>query len=708
MRNKPNKQRPQRNSRPARNDNRDRPYQNSDSYRPGDRHDLPPRPPPPRDDFRNSGGDSYRPRVPQGDFTFRMDKPAGMPEFPSDYRGPPSDRRGPRRDGGRGRVRGRGGRRWQPPPHPSERALVSGATQNMPEERLGEDGIAKFRDVDQLSDDDELDMDISSSSEAEGPSKKRARTTNDDDNDDDASGDAAPKWSNPDPYTALPCPDESTRKKKDMVKLIRKARLEDQTGKLAASTEAEDFISFDFTEDEDEEASDEEEEEQKDAPPPPPRGPPPTIEQPPPPPPNAPSGPRADIDKARAPNDEIMEARRLANDGLGSRKRTADDIIKPPDYGQLKKATTKPSKGSLLPSWQPKATEDPCPWDTVDHTATTSMGFRLHKEVMDFYDYVRPRDFEQRIRDNLVENLRKAMRRDGRNFASASVHPFGSFMSGLYLPTADMDLVVCSASFMRGGPPTYLAAKSWLYKFQKFLVAQQVAEQHSIEVIAHARIPLVKFVDKQTGLKVDVSFENLGGVNAIDTFLQWKEQYPAMPILVTVIKHFLLMRGLNEPVNGGIGGFSVICLVVSMLQLMPQVQSRSLVPEHHLGEMLLEFFELYGYDFHHERNAISLTRPVGYVRKSTVHSLTYKNYDRLSIIDPNNPANDISGGSANTPAILNRFKDAFNLLRDRMNDIARNPNKGNILEVILQGDYSSFRMQREYLRHVHEKLIGPC
>ncbi|RGP63884.1 DNA polymerase sigma subunit [Fusarium longipes] len=679
MGNKPH--RPPRHSRSQRNDNRDRSFRDSDSYRPGDRYDLPPRPPPPRDDFRSGGGDSYRPRVPQGDFTFRMDKPPGMPEFPSDYRGPPSDRRGPRRDG-RGRGRGRGGRRWQPPPHPSERALVSGATQNLPEERLGEDGIAKFRDVDQLSDDDELEMDISSSSEAEGPSKKRART-----NDDDGSGDAAPKWSNPDPYTALPCPDESTRKKKNMVELIRKARIEEQEAKAAATTEAEDFISFDLTEDE--ESSDEEEQE---APPPPPREPPPPIEQPPPPPPNAPSGPRNDLDKPRAPVNELMEARKAANSGLGSRKRTADDVIKPPDYGQLKKATTKPSKGVLLPSWQPKANEDPCPWDTVDHSATTNMAFRLHKEIMDFYDYVRPRDFEQRIRDNLVENLRKAMRRDGRNFASASVHPFGSFMSGLYLPTADMDLVVCSASFMRGGPPTYLSAKSWLYKFQKFLVAQQVAEQHSIEVIAHARIPLVKFVDKQTGLKVDVSFENLGGVNAIETFLQWKDQYPAMPILVTVIKHFLLMRGLNEPVNGGIGGFSVICLVV----------------KHHLGEMLLEFFELYGYDFRHERNAISLTRPVGYVRKSHVNSLTYKNYDRLSIIDPNNPANDISGGSANTPAILNRFKDAFNLLRDRMSDIARNPNKGNILEVILQGDYSSFRMQRDYLRHVHEQHIGPC
>jgi non-canonical poly(A) RNA polymerase PAPD5/7 len=245
----------------------------------------------------------------------------------------------------------------------------------------------------------------------------------------------------------------------------------------------------------------------------------------------------------------------------------------------------------------------------------TNIPTSLHKEVMDFYYYVRPRDFEQRIRDNLVENLRKAMRRDGRNFASASVHPFGSFMSGLYLPTADMDLVVCSASYMRGGPPTYLSAKNWLYKFQKFLVAQHVAEASSIQVIAHARIPLVKYVDKLTGLKVDISFENLGGVDAIDTFLQWKELYPAMPILVTVIKHFLLMRGLNEPVNGGIGGFSVICLVVSMLQLMPQVQSRSLIPEHHLGEMLLEFFSLYGRGFDYEVNAISLKRPIGYIRK---------------------------------------------------------------------------------------------
>lgn len=43
-----------------------------------------------------------------------------------------------------------------------------------------------------------------------------------------------------------------------------------------------------------------------------------------------------------------------------------------------------------------------------------------------------------------------------------------------------------------------------------------------------------------------------------------------------------------------------------------------------------------------------------------------------------------------------------------MKEIALNPEKGGVLEAILKGDYSSFRRQREYIKHVHEQNIGPC
>ena len=137
----------------------------------------------------------------------------------------------------------------------------------------------------------------------------------------------------------------------------------------------------------------------------------------------------------------------------------------------------------------------------------------------------------------------------------------------------------------------------------------KIAWEDEIELILHAKVPLVKFIEHKTGLKVDVSFENDTGVIAIDTFKAWREQYPGMPALVTLVKHFLLMRGLNEPVNGGIGGFSVICLVVSMLQMMPEVQSGNLDTRHHLGQLLLHFFDLYGNKFNYQTIAISLNPP---------------------------------------------------------------------------------------------------
>ncbi|KAG5978802.1 hypothetical protein E4U54_007015 [Claviceps lovelessii] len=94
--------------------------------------------------------------------------------------------------------------------------------------------------------------------------------------------------------------------------------------------------------------------------------------------------------------------------------------------------------------------------------------------------------------------------------------------------------------------------------------------------------------------------------------------------------------------------------------------------------------------------------------QSDVTTFTYRDKSRLSIIDPNNPSNDISGGSSNTNAIMARFEDAYYALRDQMARVARDPSCGSILDPILRGDYSSFRQQREYLRHVHETTIGPC
>ena len=165
-----------------------------------------------------------------------------------------------------------------------------------------------------------------------------------------------------------------------------------------------------------------------------------------------------------------------------------------------------------------------------------------------------------------------------------------------------------------------------MYRLATYLEQSGLAK-NKCEVITRARVPLIKFVDRYTDIKVDLSFENDTGVKANSTFTSWKRQYPAMPVLVTVIKQFLMMRGLNEVQHGGLGGFSVTCLVTSLLQNMPRIQSGEVVPEQHLGEMLLEFLDFYGNRLDTGRTGITMFPP-GYFEKVlvdlsfTLHLLT--------------------------------------------------------------------------------------
>ena len=79
--------------------------------------------------------------------------------------------------------------------------------------------------------------------------------------------------------------------------------------------------------------------------------------------------------------------------------------------------------------------------------------------------------------------------------------------------------------------------------------------------------------------------------------------------------------------------------------------------------------------------------------------------EKLSIVDPNNGANDIAGGSSNTPRILEAFSRAFRSLQNRMGELhsmSINQRRGqSILGVILGGNYSSFDIQREQLRRCY-------
>lgn len=228
---------------------------------------------------------------------------------------------------------------------------------------------------------------------------------------------------------------------------------------------------------------------------------------------------------------------------------------------------------------------------------------------------MRPQKYEQKVREDLLDRLQAII---SNQFYRCGVYCFGSFAAGIYLPNADMDVVVISESFRVSGVKVACQSSKEMHRFGDHLRKSGFAEADSVEVIPWAKVPLIKFVDQITGIRVDVSFENQTGLTANDTFNAWKSQFPAMPVIVTLIKQFLLMRGLNEVVCGGLGGFSVTCLVTSLLQNLPRFQTGELIPEQHLGEILIEFLDLYGNRLDTARTGITMNPP-GYFDKVCGH-----------------------------------------------------------------------------------------
>jgi non-canonical poly(A) RNA polymerase PAPD5/7 len=90
-----------------------------------------------------------------------------------------------------------------------------------------------------------------------------------------------------------------------------------------------------------------------------------------------------------------------------------------------------------------------------------------------------------------------------------------------------------------------------------------------IIVIGKARVPIIKFTSVQGGFKVDISVNMTNSIKVYPRVLQLFEQVgeETARALIMITKAFLNQRQMNEVHTGGLGSYSIICLVCSFLQV---------------------------------------------------------------------------------------------------------------------------------------------
>ena len=300
-----------------------------------------------------------------------------------------------------------------------------------------------------------------------------------------------------------------------------------------------------------------------------------------------------------------------------------------------------------------------CPPGTVKRLRNLqSPLIRLHNEIVDFSRYLEPTEEEATSRAAAVERVRAVV---NGIWPDARFEVHGSFATGMYLPSSDIDAVILDSGAKNAG----LCLKALAVALARRGMAMK------IQLIAKARVPIVKFEEVESGHQFDISFDVANGPASAEIVRENMRRFPALRPLTTVLKAFLHQRGLNEVYSGGIGSYALLCMVMAHLQLHNTTCKSTWAGSHGasdasegcLGTLLIDFFELFGRRLVAEEVGISCGgKGPGFFKKRDKGMYEDSRPFLWAIEDPQDETNDLGRNSYACRQVKSAFEHAFTVI----------------------------------------------
>lgn len=231
-------------------------------------------------------------------------------------------------------------------------------------------------------------------------------------------------------------------------------------------------------------------------------------------------------------------------------------------------------------------------------------------------------------------------------FPGAYIAVFGSYATGLALPTSDLDIAVLNTAVM------YEDIEQSVTMLEEVLPAYPWVA--SIKAIATASIPVVKltvnpqFSEMTDLIQVDITFEDEGGrhmgIATCAWVLELLGRYPQCQECFLPLKQLLFKHCLNSAYHGGLSSYSLLLWLAAYITEHP-VQAG--------GELLLGFLQFYGTEFNPKTTGISLTsQPYFYPRSQPAFTL-------CETIDPLRADNNTTKGAYRVAEVQELFRRAY-------------------------------------------------
>ncbi|KAI8537343.1 hypothetical protein RHMOL_Rhmol09G0016400 [Rhododendron molle] len=190
----------------------------------------------------------------------------------------------------------------------------------------------------------------------------------------------------------------------------------------------------------------------------------------------------------------------------------------------------------------------------------------LEEILLDVYAVCHPKPIDYFNRKDLVRVF-NAMAKEiyGNSDDIPVVEEFGSFLMDIFSPKSDLDLSV-NFTNKDGDFPQEKKIQS-LRKFAKKLYAlRRKGHLSSVQPILSANVPILKIVDRGTGIECDISIENRDGILKSQIVRMISSIDGRFQKLCFLMKAWAKAHGINSSRDRTLNSLSIISLVAFHLQ----------------------------------------------------------------------------------------------------------------------------------------------
>lgn len=192
---------------------------------------------------------------------------------------------------------------------------------------------------------------------------------------------------------------------------------------------------------------------------------------------------------------------------------------------------------------------------------------KLETLLLDVYASLLPSDIEYEQRKKLVQFFNKiANDTFGDTGGFPEVVAFGSFIMNLFTAKSDLDLSIN----LNSGNTACLPRNKVVFTLRKFAKVLRKKQSNGllsrVSQIMHAKVPVLKAVDSETGIECDISLENKDGISISLFFSIISSIDERFRIMSYLMKAWAKANGINSSRHHTMNSLSIISLVALHFQ----------------------------------------------------------------------------------------------------------------------------------------------